>query len=87
MFGYDETNNNYKYAKKEIEYVAETYSHLNHVLYENKTWLIQNDDMINEYNNYLRQNGINIDNVVKIEKKHHYQEKGINIYSNNKDEF
>jgi len=76
IYGYDPDNNNYEYLMmRETESMIETYSQMNHTLYENKTWLIQNEDMINDYNNHLRIYGIKLDNVIKIEKKHYYQNK------------
>ena len=74
IFNDNADNTNYDFlAKKEIDNVSEIYSHLDHIIYENKQWLIQ--QMISEYTHHLTLNSIELNDVIKIEKKHHYQKK------------
>ncbi|ARF12142.1 hypothetical protein Klosneuvirus_3_277 [Klosneuvirus KNV1] len=74
IFNGDEDNTNYNcLAKKEIEYISEIYSRMDHVIYENKQWT--SHIMITEYTNHLTLNGIDLNDVINIEKKHHYQKK------------
>jgi len=73
IFNGDEYNTNNFVAKKEIDYVSEVYNNMDHIIYENKQWLTK--IMITEYTNYLTLNGIDLNDVIKIEKRHHYQKK------------
>lgn len=75
LFGYKYDNNYSNLAKKEIEYVSEIYSGMDHVIYENKDWKIDVTILITEYTNYMTINGIDLNDVIKIEKKHYYQSK------------
>lgn len=75
-FSYDKDVDNYnKLAKAEMEFEEEQYKKQDKTLYENKSWLIQKDDVIAEYIEFLAQNKISFDQVIKIEKRHMCQER------------
>lgn len=71
IYNYDEDRDDYdKLANKEIEQVAEIYSNMNRILYQNKKWNVQDKDRINEYYNHLNSKCINLDDVTKLETKY-----------------
>lgn len=74
IFDNDKNKNNYNIlAKKEIDYVSEVYKNMDHIIYKDKRWI---DGIINtEYIKYLTLNGIDLSDVIMIEKRHHYQKK------------
>lgn len=75
MFQYDKDVDDYdQLAKEEINHIGEIYKKLDRPLYINHEWVVRNKETITEYIECLKKNNINIDDVVKIEKKHYCME-------------
>jgi len=70
----NEKDDNYDtLVKEEMKYMTNTYKKLDKTLYMNHSWIIKDQKMIDEYIECLKRNNINLDNVIRIEKKHYCQ--------------
>lgn len=79
IYGYDNTNNYTQLANNEIENVTKIYFNMDRTIYENRKWILQDKKFIMRYNTYLINNGIKLEDVINIQKKHYKMKKQLSI--------
>lgn len=63
----------FKNSNEEYNEMSEIYKKFDRLLYTNNRWTTQNEETINEYMECLKENNIDLSDVIRIEKKHYCQ--------------